>query len=164
MMEEQKVENKYARGKIYKIVGGGLTYYGSTCEKTLAMRLGKHRASYNFFKSGKGNNMSTYKIFDICNDYDIILVENSPCNSKDELHARERFYIENNECVNKYIPNRTIKEYVKDHKVHIQQQQRDYYINNKQETLKIITCSCGKTYTQTHKMRHFKSKFHIKNS
>ena len=38
------------------------------------------------------------------------------CNSKEELLQRERFYIENNNCVNKYIPNRTkedIQEYNK---------------------------------------------------
>jgi len=33
------------------------------------------------------------------------------CKSKDELRARERYYFENNECVNNCIPNRTKQEY-----------------------------------------------------
>ena len=34
-------------------------------------------------------------------DRDIILVEVFPCNSKDELHARETYFIDSNICVNK---------------------------------------------------------------
>ena len=32
--------------------------------------------------------------------FDIVLLETVNCNSKDELRQRERFYIENNICVN----------------------------------------------------------------
>ena len=35
-----------------------------------------------------------------------------PCNTKLELEKRERYYIENFECVNKSIPTRTKKEYL----------------------------------------------------
>ena len=194
MMEEQKVENKYARGKIYKIVGGGLTYYGSTCEKTLAMRMAKHRGGYKHYKSGNKNYLSSYKIFDICNDYDIVLVENCPCNSKDELHARERYYIENNECININIPNRTDAEYRIDNKdnilnyrdnnkTFIASQKAKYYENNnayvKEKTKKYYTlnhdivlekkkerihCKCGKSYTKTNKSQHMKSIYHIENA
>lgn len=46
-------------------------------------------------------------------DYDIILLEDYPCNSKNELHSRERYYIELNISivVNRCIPTRTEKEY-----------------------------------------------------
>ena len=37
----------------------------------------------------------------------IELVENYACNSKEELNAREGFYIQNNECVNKLVAGRT---------------------------------------------------------
>jgi hypothetical protein len=44
------------------------------------------------------------------------LVENYSCNSKKELETRERYYIENNECVNKNMPTRTMKEYQEENK------------------------------------------------
>jgi hypothetical protein len=59
--------------------------------------------------------MTSFKILEK-NNYDYSLVESYPCKSKDELHARERFYIENNECVNKYVPTRSHKEYYTSHK------------------------------------------------
>jgi hypothetical protein len=45
------------------------------------------------------------------NDYSIVLLEDYPCETKDQLLARERYYIENNICVNKIITTRTPKEY-----------------------------------------------------
>jgi hypothetical protein len=48
------------------------------------------------------------------NHYDIVLIEDYPCENKDQLHSRERFHIEMNEnCVNKVIPTRTDEEYQK---------------------------------------------------
>jgi hypothetical protein len=51
------VENRYRNGKIYKIVCNitGLTYYGSTCEPTLARRLAKHRGCYNRWLKSDAN-------------------------------------------------------------------------------------------------------------
>ena len=49
------------------------------------------------------------------NNTDIILVESYPCENKNELHSRERYYIENNNCVNKIIPTRTSKEFKKEY-------------------------------------------------
>jgi hypothetical protein len=37
----------------------------------------------------------------------IELVENYPCNSKNELMKREGYYIQNNECINKCVAGRT---------------------------------------------------------
>ena len=58
------------------------------------------------------------KSFDIIKngDYDYSIIGEVECESKYELHNRERFYIENNKCVNKCIPNRTDKEYYKGNK------------------------------------------------
>lgn len=56
--------------------------------------------------------MSSYKLIEL-GDIDIILLENYPCKDKNELHARERYYIEQykDSIVNKVIPTRTIQEY-----------------------------------------------------
>lgn len=105
--------NRYENGKIYKIVCNltNNVYIGSTCEPTLAKRLGKHKSNYKDYLAGKskGNN-SVFKILEN-NDYNIILLEKFPSKSKDELLSRERHYIETQICVNKNIPNRTPKEW-----------------------------------------------------
>ena len=171
----------YQLGKIYKIIDNtnGNIYIGSTCEPTLARRLSQHCGNYRFYlnKENKKNSTS-FKIIEN-NDYSICLIEKYPCNSKDELHAKERFYIENIKCVNKYIPNRTSKEYVQDNREKIKEYykrkyqisnceikkvKRNYYITNKdiiqeKKSMKIL-CSCGKSYTKSNKQSHEITKFH----
>lgn len=108
-------ENKYSKGKIYKlciksnIQNDGEIYIGSTIEPYLCNRIGKHRSDYKRFLDGKMNNILSFKLFEKygLNNVEIVLLENYPCNSKQELHARERYYIENNLCVNKIIVGRT---------------------------------------------------------
>jgi hypothetical protein len=120
----------YQLGKIYKIVCNttGLTYYGSTCEPTLARRLAGHIGNYNKWKNGKKvSNITSHQIFEI-GDYEIVLVESFPCNNKMELHQRERYHIENNDCINKVIPTRTREEYNLDNP----NRNIDYYLKNKE--------------------------------
>jgi hypothetical protein len=110
----------YSQGKIYKIECNEtkLIYIGSTCEPTLSRRLSKHVHDYKSWKAGKKNYISSFQIFEHHN-YDIELLESYPCNSKDELHAREKYYIKNIACVNMLIPMRTNKEYREDNKERI---------------------------------------------
>ena len=135
-------DNKYSRGKIYKLVpkvyeGEYIAYYGSTVETYLSKRLQKHKASYKMFLEGKtNNNLTSFKLFEDqgLDNIDIILVEDYPCNNKYELEARERFYIfyiEGNICLNKVIPTRTLKEYYIDNKLNILKVKKNYEINNK---------------------------------
>jgi len=92
----------YANGKIYKIVGeDGSVYFGSTTQ-CLKLRMGQHR--YN-----KGTTAHQKIISQM--DWNMILVENYPCESKKELLDREATYIRENPCVNREIPGRTGKEY-----------------------------------------------------
>mmetsp|Transcript_51460 Transcript_51460/g.101608 ORF Transcript_51460/g.101608 Transcript_51460/m.101608 type:complete len:92 (+) Transcript_51460:100-375(+) len=83
----------YHLGKIYKIVDldSNKCYIGSTCEPTLARRPAKHVSNYKQYLQGKGSNISSFIILEM-DDYDIVLLEKYPCNSKDELHARERYF------------------------------------------------------------------------
>jgi hypothetical protein len=92
----------YELGKIYKIVCNitGKAYIGSTCEQTLAKRLTKHVRNYRSYLKGKYHYVTSFKILEN-EDYDIILLENYPCNCKDELCARERYHQDTMECVNK---------------------------------------------------------------
>ena len=113
----------YKQGKIYKIVDNtsDKIYIGSTCEPTLARRLEGHVSHHKSYLRGASKQYTTsYQILEN-NDYEIILIESYPCKSKDQLHARERYHIENNECVNQVIPTQTDKEYRAKHAEKIEQ-------------------------------------------
>ena len=55
--------------------------------------------NYKVWKEGKTNYTSSFEIIENQN-YDIVLLEMCPCDTKDELRARERHYIEALNCVN----------------------------------------------------------------
>ena len=107
----------YANTKIYKIVCNvtGKVYIGSTTRKYLSERLAHHRSDYDLYKKGKKGYITSIQVLEN-NDYDIILLENFPCNDKNERNARERHYIETIECVNKQYPGRTKHEHYEDNK------------------------------------------------
>ena len=119
----------YQRAKVYKIECDGLTYYGSTCN-TLTKRLSQHKTNYNLWLSGKHHYVTSFKLFEIENPV-IVLVEDYPCDRKEQLYARERYYIENNDCVNKIVPGRTVKEYNQQNKDKIKEYNKDYREQNK---------------------------------
>jgi len=118
----------YQLGKIYKLVSNntGKQYIGSSCQKKLCSRLTGH--------VNKSNKCISREIIEDGN-YEIILIENFPCDSKDELHKRERYYIENLDCINKVIPTRTKKEYNETNKEHMREQNKERYIVNKDRIL-----------------------------
>lgn len=101
----------YTKSKIYKIVCNvsGKAYVGSTCQARLSDRLGQHRYAHihNTKKGGKSSVVMEH------GDFYIVLLESFPCKSKDELSARERYWIEKEPCVNKQIPGRTQKDWIK---------------------------------------------------
>lgn len=165
----------YQLGKIYKIVCNvtGNIYIGSTCEPTLARRLAGHRYSYKSYLNGKHDYVTSFKIIQN-NDYDMVLIESYPCETKDQLHARERYYIESIECVNKNIPHSTpkesVKKYYENNKKQIQEYNKEYQKQYYQQNKEIIhdkkkekyNCECGGIYSLDNKARHFKSIKHIK--
>ena len=165
--------NKYQRGKIYKIVDNtnDNIYIGSTCEPTLARRLANHVGDYKRYVSGNRHFLTSFCILENCN-YDIVLIELFPCNNKDELHQRERHYIESLNCVNKNIPKRSSGEYKKDNKEKINMQRKTYRLenkekiknyrnNNKEKIHEHFKCICGGKYTYGHKAEHMRSKKHL---
>ena len=151
----------------------GNIYIGSTCEPTLARRLAGHQYSYKSYLNGKHDYVTSFKIIQN-NDYDMVLIESYPCETKDQLHARERYYIESIECVNKNIPHSTPKESVKNIMKIIKKQIQEYnkeYQNNIISKIKKLfmirkkekyNCECGGIYSLDNKARHFKSIKHIK--
>lgn len=117
----------YQNGKVYKITSGEMTYIGSTTAPTLARRLANHISESK--KTGRKSTTS-FPLIDT-GDYQITLIELYPCGSKDELTARERYWIENTVCVNKTIPGRTYQEYHQDYKELRNEYSRQYHEANR---------------------------------
>lgn len=127
----------FNNGKIYKIEpmngDAGDTYIGSTTKEYLSQRMVAHRSSYKRWLEGDANLVTVYNLFDKygIHNCQIVLLESVYANTSDELHAREAFYIKSMECVNKYIPGRTIQEYRKDNKDKLNEINKQYYEDNK---------------------------------
>ena len=166
----------YAKSKIYKIVCNitGETYYGSTTQ-TLAQRITGHR--YGALKE-------KYTSCEIIKrgNYDYVLCEECPCENKEQLHAIERKWIEENDCINKHIPNRTHEEYVVANKEYFKQKAQDNRERNKQQIYERrkkyreenkeqiaakkkerCICECGASIQQQTKYRHLTSEKHKTN-
>lgn len=114
-----------AKGYIYKLIGGNnnLNYYGSTIQN-IKNRFQQHKAP--------SNKSISKKLFE-AGEVKLELVEEMEFNKKSELLDRERFYIENYECINKQKPNyfnsfKSKKEYLK---VYQKKNLKRYVINNK---------------------------------
>lgn len=150
----------YQNAKIYKLVNEtlGLTYFGSTT-KQLCVRKSQHK--YNFKKD---LHCISKILFEGEGEVEIVLIEDFPCNSKKELLLRERFYIENNGCVNKNIPSRKNNEWREENREYLRKKNNEYRETNKAKILKQqsekFTCECGGKYTRKHKSKHFKTKKH----
>ena len=160
-----KHRKRLDKAKIYKLVDNSSDkiYIGSTCG-SLNQRLSVHK--YHYKRSLKGL-FRNVKSFDILknNNYKIVLLENCNITTKDELLARERYYIENNDCLNKNIPGRTEKEYYIDNKDKISEYKKAYYEANKEANRDKLNekfdCECGGKYLYNHKARHIKTAKHL---
>jgi hypothetical protein len=86
--------DRYSNGKIYKLVSDftDKIYIGSTC-------LPLHKRKYKH--STISNKLSSTKIT-LLGKFDIILIEEYPCENKNQLLARERYWYDfhKDKCVN----------------------------------------------------------------
>jgi len=139
----------YQNGKIYKIWCGDDTYYGSTT-RTLAQRMTKHREGFRHNKKMKCSSLVLFEKYGMEN-CKIELVELFPCQSNEELTAREGFYVRNNACVNKVVPDGTMKEWYDKNKERMNTTRR--------ESPRIV-CECGGYYVISMKKRHERTKKH----
>ena len=141
----------YQDGKIYKITGTNdegkeLIYIGSTVQK-LCVRFGGHKKD---MKNDK--NVTSQQVL-ICSNCLITLIELFPCNSKEELLMRERYYYDLYDCVNKMKPillEGEKKEY-----------EKEYYIENadkKKENVKQYRIE------NADKIKEYKKQYRIENA
>jgi len=109
--------------KIYRIVDNtnGNIYIGKTKKKYLCQRLAQHKYDY------KNNKPCMSRDIIKNGDYRMELIEET------DDETRERYWIENTECINKVVPNRNRKEYYDDNKDAIIKKSKKYYENNKEK-------------------------------
>lgn len=123
--------NKYQNGKIYKITSKQTddVYIGSTIQ-TLPCRLQGHKTKYKCDKSASSKALMKY------DDVIIELVELYPCETREDLLWRERYWIENTKCINVDSPIRTKEErkvyiikYCEDNKTRRNESNKKRYLN-----------------------------------
>ena len=120
-------------GRIYKIYNNvnDKIYIGSTT-RSVKERLLRHKYDYKRYLNNKHSYITSFEI--IKNEpYFIEELEEIECIDKKQLYKKEREYIENNNCVNKTIPTRTMKEYCEDNKEKINKYFKEYYEDNKEK-------------------------------
>lgn len=138
----------YANGKIYKLVSNSIPdiYIGSTASE-LKKRKSNHKAHYNAWKLGNQHYITSFKLFE-AGVVDIVLIEAFPCKNKDELHARERHWIDSLDCVNNKCPTRTEEESL--------ELKKKYYIDNKE---RIDECNKKWATNNTEKIKIHQKKY-----
>ena len=156
----------YNNAKIYKLWSpeGNDIYIGSTT-KCLSARKAQHKC-----ESGNniGRKCKSKILYENYNDVRIELLECFPCKNKDELNKKEGEYIKNNDCVNKFIPGRTHKEWIEDNKEKVLEYYKNYREENKDKIKEqykksssiLYVCECGKELTIGKKARHERTKTH----
>lgn len=150
----------YSKGKIYKLIGGGKFYIGSTCG-LLTVRKSKHKSMCKTNPDRRVYNHMREVNWD---EVDIILIEEFSCSSKIQLHKRERYWIEElKPQLNFSVPTRTYEEYYQDNKERILQTCKIYRENNKEKCkLKVKECYLAKRdeYLAKMKIRYNNNKEH----
>lgn len=123
----------YANSKIYAIRSHKTDeiYIGSTLQP-LYMRLSAHKRNYKRYKNGSYHYVSSYKILEYEDAY-IELIEDYPCERKEELNRREGQYIRSMDCVNKLVAGRSSSEYREDNKEKIATRMKEYRELNKEK-------------------------------
>ena len=179
----------YSKGVIYQLFSDytDQVYIGSTVNK-LPKRLYGHKAKFERWLEGQYHYCSSFSLFQYP-DVKIMLLETYPCLNKNELFARERYWINKTEkCVNicknpglvlekgkkEYWKENNKEYYVENHdkilakhkdyyeKNHskILAKSKDYREKNRDKITEQTDCDCGGSYLYKHKARHFKTIIH----
>jgi hypothetical protein len=117
----------YSKAKIYRVYCGDDEYIGSTI-RPLSERMNDHRKGYK-----NGNVCSSRILFEKhgVENCKIELIEDYPCERKEQLNKREGEVQRERNCVNKYIAGRTIKEWIVDNNYN-DTYHKEYYLKNKE--------------------------------
>lgn len=126
---------------IYQILDNttGKSYIGSTV-KPIRTRLSIHLSCYNKWVNNN-HNTTYYTSFEVLknDNFGVFILELLSDSEAPTRYLRERHFVETIEnCVNKHIPSRTLKQYYNDHKTEINQFMKEYYQKNKEYCTKQI--------------------------
>ncbi len=130
------------RGRIYKITSAQTDniYIGSTT-KSLERRLSNHKSDFKRYLNNKTHYKSGYDIVKF-DDAIIEMIEEKEFETKDEMLFRERYFIEQNKCINSSKrPTITHDE-------------------GKRER-ENIKCACGSSYKNGQQKRHNRTQKHM---
>jgi hypothetical protein len=94
--------------------------------------MAEHRRCYDKYINNNYYFVSVFALFDEfgIENCKIVWIEDYPCNSKKELDAREGYYQQKTECVNKYVAGRNMQQYYQDKKNEILIKQKKYRDEN----------------------------------
>ena len=164
----------YKNGKIYRLVYNGKQYVGATTQP-LHKRKYQHKLKW---QNGE-RKYTSYILFEEAQgeDVEVVLIEEYPCENKEQLFKRERYWIENIEggCINKKTPITTSQEhkeknrkrntkYREANRQNIRQRQKKWEQENKTKIKtkrsEKITCECGVEITRGCMSKHKKRKIH----
>ena len=136
----------YKQGKIYCLRSHQTDdiYIGSTVQP-LYKRLHSHKKCYKKWKEGKYGCVTSFEIIKHDDCY-IELLEECPCDNKNQLERREGQLIREMDCVNKVVAGRSKKEYYHENKEQISERGKKYYEANKEQI-----SERGKKYREEHK-------------
>lgn len=102
----------YSKSKIYRVFCGDDEYIGSTT-RPLSERMNEHRARFKTKGACRSHLLFEKHGVENCK---IELIEDCPCDRKDQLKKREGEIQRERECVNKQISGRTRNEYYLENK------------------------------------------------
>lgn len=134
----------YSKGKIYQIISPNhsVPYIGSTTQP-LSKRMSVHTSPKN------GSRCKSCIIIEAGGAY-IELIEEFPCENKEQLNRREGEVIRARECVNRRVEGRTRNEYYHDNHTVILRKAKAYY-ETKKEANKDAIARRTKAYYETNK-------------
>ena len=150
----------YQLSKIYKLVSNKTSdiYIGS-CLMRLSTRLSQHK--------NKNNKAVSKKLFTDDSIITIVLIENFPCNTKNELKARELHHITTNNCINANKPfvceipysdmKAWKKEYYNANSEQLNEKQKEYYHANTEKRIEYQQ-KYRETHTEQIKARYAEKK------
>ena len=130
------------RGRIYKITSAQTDniYIGSTT-KSLERRLSNHKSDFKRYLNNKTHYKSGYDIVKF-DDAIIELIEEKEFETKDEMLFRERYFIEQNKCIN------SSKRPIITHDEGKREREN-------------IKCACGSSYKNGQQKRHNRTHKHM---
>ena len=167
----------------------GDVYYGSSTNKRVNDRFIGHKVHFRNWKEGKKTHMTSFNLFEKYGVDNCVIekVEDVIYTNKSTLVERERFYIDNNKCINIQLPGRTKKQYADDNREHLKikkieyniknkdvlqvkkkayrdshkEEYRAYCLKNKEKFQTPVHCDCGSISSLRNYSSHIKTKMHL---